>query len=812
MSGNPPFPIFTLVSPWVGVDGTTGSPSYSDEDLFFNNTSGGIESYENQNGWSLGYGAECNFTLKCQDFVRFSVNDQAFDLFSVTLNYTSQQVQVAFRTESETVQPLTFSENEEIGFEYRVGGTTAEVKVYQSGSLALTFSTNSYSFPANDNYYKIVGGNGYCGCLSFQDYQEAPQLEVTFTPSDIGVEQSTTSVSLEASTVGGVEPYTVSWLRNGSTLLSNDNPYDFPVTVADIGQFVLGRVVDNVGAVVEQQLDIVEGGFRWITEPSDYSGAVGSTMPVVAGVGGGAPDLVYTEILSTEDTWCDTLHEGSATGRVYAGIRGGTEAIFKYYENGVWTDYFTYANGDQSKAILELANGDVLVGTGRLPRIFLNKVEVKSWETANAAVRQLFICGDNIVALGEYISVGAVYSTDGGLTWNNCTGSSGVVFKNHVVLANNVVLASAIDGVYKSTDCGVSWVKTSSPVGTRNTLMQLSDTKVVNTRTGSWVETTNAGETWQTYTGAKPFNEPYLSAYGDWGTSIGDRNSGDIGTTIDGGLTWVVEEVSSSINRVVCTLVTNSGNYAGGGTGSGDANVYKKVSVGQVTYALTLKDNLGASRDTQVSTDGNYSYDALNMQSSDSGTWTLEAENNGKTITSPFNVSITALSWLATPTNPTVVNLGENLNIQAQVSSENVDWLLTRNGVTIDNRIDSTSTYNFTKVSTTEDASTNWVLKATVDSEFVEYQFTVDVITSQTGYGLDGNYGEGCYKSDTCIDTKKLTLSRPSFIEQYKNSYTNSKTDIFTTIPSIPETNTITVGSISTIGLIEQYKRGYING
>ena len=57
-------------------------------------------------------------------------------------------------------------------------------------------------------------------------------------------------------------------------------------------------------------------------------------------------------------------------------------------------------------------------------------------------------------------------------------------------------------------------------------------------------------------------------------------------------------------------------------------------------YTFNLKDNNGTSQITNVSIDGLFSENVDNLQLDNTGTWTLEAESGGETITSPFSVSV----------------------------------------------------------------------------------------------------------------------------------------------------------------------------
>ena len=75
-------------------------------------------------------------------------------------------------------------------------------------------------------------------------------------------------------------------------------------------------------------------------------------------------------------------------------------------------------------------------------------------------------------------------------------------------------------------------------------------------------------------------------------------------------------------------------------------------------------------------------------------------------------------------------------------------------------------------------------------------------------YGLTGNYGEGCYKGDVCTGTVRPNL----LIQQYKTPYINSSFEVSIFTPNIPEPNVVTVGNISTLGFIQQFKDVYTNG
>lgn len=104
-----------------------------------------------------------------------------------------------------------------------------------------------------------------------------------------------------------------------------------------------------------------------------------------------------------------------------------------------------------------------------------------------------------------------------------------------------------------------------------------------------------------------------------------------------------------------------------------------------------------------------------------------------------------------------------------------------------------------------------WTLEADGGGESISSPFTVNISEPiiGSGYGLDGNYGEGCYKGDECpTPPKALDI----LIEQFAKPYINSASSVSITVPTIVESNVIEVGNIKGIGLIEQFRNGYING
>jgi len=75
-------------------------------------------------------------------------------------------------------------------------------------------------------------------------------------------------------------------------------------------------------------------------------------------------------------------------------------------------------------------------------------------------------------------------------------------------------------------------------------------------------------------------------------------------------------------------------------------------------------------------------------------------------------------------------------------------------------------------------------------------------------YNNTNEYGRLKYKGDL---TKVLSLDL--LIQQYKKSYINSATtQMVQQIVSPPKISLITVGEISGLNLIQQFKKGYING
>jgi len=290
---------------------------------------------------------------------------------------------------------------------------------------------------------------------------------------------------------------------------------------------------------------------NWITEPSDFSGLVGSTMPVSAELTGG-------------------VFSGCPIGETWDG-------------KGVGYTPFTVSDWDYSGGVATiLPNGSASFDAG----VGGNEIRTGSVENFEKYVANLvFVFG--VDAFPAESTLMQLHSLE-------------AIFKPKVQTSSSGVTISSFGWHNEITPTHMEWLNTDLEICVEILKVGLDVCRRWSVSGGGVIYTSQEIH----YSDTKMSGDFILSIYRT--------------TTTEG------------VNKSLCSSI-----YTVAKTG-----LPSQCTGEAITYNLTLKDNTGTTKDTQVSTDGLYAYDALNVQTADTGTWTLEAENAGDIISSTFGVSI----------------------------------------------------------------------------------------------------------------------------------------------------------------------------
>jgi hypothetical protein len=189
---------------------------------------------------------------------------------------------------------------------------------------------------------------------------------------------------------------------------------------------------------------------------------------------------------------------------IFAGTRG--DGVFKTTNNGTnWIKISNDSNNLKNAIVLSILtkNNVMLAGTGgdglyRSTNNGVNWTKITSGISSSAIVLSLAASGSNLIA-GTRTNV--VYSSNNGASWSVSSGTpSGVAGALAADSVNAFVAVASLssNGVYKSTNHGVSWTSTSLLGGSFDIIsLALNDSNVfAGDLSNGLYRSTNAGTNW----------------------------------------------------------------------------------------------------------------------------------------------------------------------------------------------------------------------------------------------------------------------------------------------------------------------------
>lgn len=223
-------------------------------------------------------------------------------------------------------------------------------------------------------------------------------------------------------------------------------------------------------------------------------------------------------------------------------------------------------------------------------------LHAQSWRDKNEGLQPAF-GAKNIYGEGTSILV-----TDGALGFSNhlfyrpdtstafvastsSFGGYGAVL-SQIVKAKGALFAGTTDGLYRSTDNGTTWTRSSAATGYIYSLYAINDTLYGGVGTGSGVVkmSVDTGQTWVSIGYPSFMATTYVKANGV--LYVGSNNG--LKYTADNGTTWTAPPFSSGLSGPIITGLASLGNsvYAACSTG-----VYKTIDNGS-NWSLVLPKSM----------------------------------------------------------------------------------------------------------------------------------------------------------------------------------------------------------------------------
>ncbi|MFN5091771.1 MAG: MopE-related protein [Bacteroidota bacterium] len=230
-------------------------------------------------------------------------------------------------------------------------------------------------------------------------------------------------------------------------------------------------------------------------------------------------------------------------------------------------------------------------------------------------------------------SLGVLKSTDGGATWNT-TGLNWAVTNNRTTSRilihpsnSNILLAATSNGIYKTTDAGVSWTLVQSG-SFKDLEFKPSDPTVVYASGGTFMKSTNTGDTFTTISAGLPTTNVNRISI-----AVSAANNAVVyllvSNNTDYGLRGVYKSTDSGTNF---TTAATTPNLLGWNSNGGDAG-------GQGWYDLTIEANSSNANEVYVG--------GVNIWKSTNGgtSWSINGHWTGSGA--PYvHADVHCLTWL----------------------------------------------------------------------------------------------------------------------------------------------------------------------
>ncbi len=224
------------------------------------------------------------------------------------------------------------------------------------------------------------------------------------------------------------------------------------------------------------------------------------------------------------------------------------------------------------------------------------KVQAQNWRDKNEGLAPTFVA-KNVYGTGS-----SILATNSVLGFSNhlfhrpdtttaflptaTTFGGYAAVQSQIVAAKGALFAGTTDGLYRSTDNGVTWARSSAATGYIYSLYAINDTLYGGVGTGLGVAkmSTDTGQTWVSIGYAGFMTTAYVKANGV--LYVGSNNG--LQYTADNGATWTTPPFSSGLSGPIITGLAALGNsvYAACSTG-----VYKTIDNG-ATWAVVLPKSM----------------------------------------------------------------------------------------------------------------------------------------------------------------------------------------------------------------------------
>ena len=261
-------------------------------------------------------------------------------------------------------------------------------------------------------------------------------------------------------------------------------------------------------------------------------------------------------------------------------ITGASSDIRKTTDGGAtWVQQsFGVGSGNNDIWFKDLNNGFVIGNNGILRKTTNGGA---TWQTISSGVtvtlRRIFFANNNLGFVA--CSNGQILrTTDGGNTWNTITTGAGGINDIFFVDANTGYLSSS-NNLFKSVDGGLTWstVTTGASLPILRIFFTDLNTGYLSVGGEGIYKTTNAGLTWNNNTTLNGLYDTFYAIYfTDANTGYIGGDLGKINKTVDGGLTW--KNMTTGLGTELFTVFATNRDTAY--TGGKEGKIFKTENGG----------------------------------------------------------------------------------------------------------------------------------------------------------------------------------------------------------------------------------------
>jgi len=486
-----------------------------------------------------------------------------------------------------------------------------------------------------------------------------------------------------------------------------------------------------------------------ITSPSDKNITVGDPIDIQWVASGGTASAVFTKRFETTDhETCDSIYIRGT--KAVAGFGNGSTADAVMRESNdagltwVGTPILSLPSPYKGiSAVFITTAGSIIAGSaGNSTTIGIWKNGERKYTGLSKTYVRVYdfkqLPNGKIIAVCGFNTAQILVSSDDGETWLELLSYASGTFTSMILVGNSVLVPlvatnNSTDGVYKTDGVTVARVLT---LPQYVVIMRLSATKIMAIELlspFSAKQTTDDGNSWQTYTGVLPPVTDMDSGQQEFIDGVAytsNYTGGTIKYTSDVGATWQSITLPVGLERVSMFAVEDRHTIMlGGMVSTGDGDIYEMTPPTIPVYSGQLKIGGVDSGSPVVNTSGAFGYTKAVSELADTNTYTMEVTNISSTVSDSVTVDVNKVfAFIETPVNQSVT-YGDMLDlrwvVEGGLSSAYVVELYF-NDVIEANYSNLTGIFDFSRASTMDDNGT-FRCRVSNGGSFTENEIVVSV-------------------------------------------------------------------------------------